>query len=68
MLHFVDGSFPMQVHRTSCDKEIGSPKRGWHVCNRRAIAQKESRFGQGSYLHYCAVHAPVGSEPLVALP
>lgn len=64
MIHFVTDSYPMQIKRISCDKEIGSVKNGWHACNAKASVQKESRIGGGMWLHYCKKHAPYGADAL----
>lgn len=57
MIHFKTDSYPMVEIKRTCDKEVGSPKRGWHVCNRIATAEKESKACPGLFLHYCAKHA-----------
>lgn len=64
MLHFVTDSYPMQVKRISCDKEVGSIKTGWRACNAAATVEKESRFCNGMFLHYCKRHAPSAATPL----
>lgn len=64
MIHFVTDSYPMQVKRISCDKEVGGIKTGWHACNAAATFEKESRFSDGMFLHYCKRHAPYGARPV----
>ena len=59
MIHFKTDSYPMQEIRRSCDAEIGSVKRGWHGCNRKAHVQVESKHG--NVLDYCKRHAPKNS-------
>lgn len=57
MRHFYTDSFPMRVKRISCDAEIGSYKRGWHVCNAKAVIEAESRVCAHMWVHYCVKHA-----------
>lgn len=41
-----------------CDREVGSTKRGWHACNRKAVVKSE-RVIEGTYpidLEFCANH------------
>ena len=64
MLHFKTDSYPMQVSRIQCDKEIGSPKRGWHVCKAAGTRTVESRVCAGLWLHYCAKHAPFSASTI----
>jgi len=58
MIHFKTDSYPMQEIRRTCDAEIGSVKRGWHGCHKRAYVTVESRVCPGMYLDYCQKHAP----------
>jgi len=64
VIHFVTDIYPMRVKRISCDKEVGSVKRGWRVCNVSAAVEKESRLGGGMFLHYCKRHAPYNANPV----
>lgn len=41
--------------RTVCDREVGSPRTGWCLCDRRAVAVLTSRVTGGT-LHACARH------------
>jgi hypothetical protein len=54
MIHYKTDIYPMQVKRVSCDAEIGSIKRGWHVCNKKAAYQCDG-FG-AIQLHFCEIH------------
>jgi len=57
MIHFKTGTYPMQIKRVSCDAEIGSHKRGWHVCNAKAVVRGECRVCDHLFLDYCKAHA-----------
>lgn len=61
MIHFKPNTYPMQIAKRTCDAEIGSVKRGWHSCNRKAVVSVESKMF-GDLLDYCKQHAP---KPLV---
>lgn len=62
MIEFNTDTYPMQIKRISCDKEIGSVKNGWHACRAKAHMQRMSQFG--NLLHYCIKHAPFGAEQI----
>jgi hypothetical protein len=44
--------------RAVCDKEVGSPKRGWRACRRAAPNRTQSERVPYMTLHYCNRHSP----------
>lgn len=51
----LDGKF-------TCDREIGSPVKGWHTCGRRATygVSRASPQGFCHEIHYCEAHHNAG--------
>lgn len=45
--------------RPPCEREIGSPKRGWHACGRPAYVFADRQIGTGGAyrVYYCRLHA-----------
>ena len=53
-----------RIKRPGCDREVGSPEKGWHVCNRPAVLAEDRTYllhgaTRHSYYtrHLCARHA-----------
>lgn len=50
--------------KISCDREIGSPVKGWHRCGDTAKYAVTSQYDRcdPSELHYCYAHANAGQS------
>lgn len=52
--------------KVTCDREIGSPVKGWHSCNDRATYEVVKQCGPKSdgiiALHYCHAHLEAGQR------
>ena len=44
-----------------CDHEIGSPAKGWKICN-RAAGRAAVKTSSGRTLHYCTKHADIAND------
>ena len=42
--------------KQTCDKEVGSVKNGWHVCNKPAYHKVQSNKVSWLTLHFCNKH------------
>lgn len=44
--------------KRACDREIGSPVKGWHVCGAKAMygVERSSAQGYAHTLHFCSAH------------
>lgn len=46
-----------------CDAEIGSPKRGWRSCHKKAKWEAQKTVAPYYSLHYCDRHRKRGEVP-----